>query len=390
MKLSYVRKSFFPTEHLSFENDDDIVHCIHCKSDITMAALLTHCYSCGRRSRKKPLSKKNFVCFACNYACRHTYRILAHVRTHTKEKPHPCTMCNYRSGTTTGLRSHLLSAHIVVAPCDEKKFRCTLCNFQTTNIQYVKHHVKNIHINNFEQKPRQFSCFHCTYITNCMKDMKLHNESVHLNPRGAMEQVDLFPGHPMMDDPLFDVSRLQMALDTGHCTSSMCNSESNLKNTETLPVEMNHQDVKNTIGNTNFSHLENRITQGVDSQDTQNSIDEANRPNYEWNSEDFKYPICELNSENTQESISELNSQNVQEPISELNFEVKTEDMIGEQDSDTTGISEISESSLEVTGKDPICKLEFDVIKKDSQSKLILEADTKSPFTPEEILLPYD
>lgn len=298
-----------------------------------MSAVVKHSFSCQRRSRKKPLKRRNYVCILCTYQCSKHYRLTDHFRVHTKEKPFACTMCNYQSSFSSGLREHKLSAHIVVAPNDEKKFRCAMCNFQTKSPGIIGYHMKAIHINNLQEEPRKFTCINCGHVTTSMEDMKIHNESVHLNLQTAddkMETQDIYLGHPMLDDPLFDSSRFQMAMDNAEMNFyepepyDSCPSVSNRENSGNILSSLNCQNAENALVAENGQNTGN-----AKSQVSQNSTNEWKGEDEYPIPEDIKYPICELNSESAKDPSSELNSEDIKYSICELNTE-SAQELAGE------------------------------------------------------------
>ena len=85
----------------------------------------------------------SFLLFKRNFAVRRGGQITKsshlerHKRTHSGEKPHRCTMCEFSSITISKLKVHMMRMHT-----GEKPFKCDQCNYNCASSGHLQRHMK--------------------------------------------------------------------------------------------------------------------------------------------------------------------------------------------------------------------------------------------------------
>ncbi|XP_037773047.1 zinc finger protein 79-like [Penaeus monodon] len=106
-----------------------------------------------RRHRKE----KTYSCEICNKAFYLKSHVVRHMRVHTKEKPYSCEICNkafsYRASQVSHMRLHT----------QEKPYSCEICNKHFSNISNQIQHMR-VHM-----KEKPYSC-------NLEKHMRVHTK----------------------------------------------------------------------------------------------------------------------------------------------------------------------------------------------------------------------
>ena len=62
---------------------------------------------------KKKKKGKTIQCTECDYTCSRAGHLEIHLRTHTGERPYPCTYCKHRSADKSNLKKHMYRRHSV-------------------------------------------------------------------------------------------------------------------------------------------------------------------------------------------------------------------------------------------------------------------------------------
>lgn len=99
---------------------------------------------------------KVFTCEFCNKIFKFRHSLVAHLRTHTKEKPFKCPHCDYASAIKANLNVHLRKH-------TGDKFHCKHCSFTCISTGHLKVHIERVHF-----KVKQ----HCSFCKSKYSDVK--------------------------------------------------------------------------------------------------------------------------------------------------------------------------------------------------------------------------
>uniref|UniRef100_F6VEX4 Zinc finger protein ZFAT n=1 Tax=Ornithorhynchus anatinus TaxID=9258 RepID=F6VEX4_ORNAN len=135
-----------------------------------------------KSSRLGPTQLKIFTCEYCNKVFKFKHSLQAHLRTHTKEKPHRCPHCSYASAIKANLNVHLRKH-------TGERFGCDACSFTCLSKGHLKVHVERVH-----QKIKQH-CRFCKKKYSDVKNLIKHVREAHdpEEPRvaGALDELRL-------------------------------------------------------------------------------------------------------------------------------------------------------------------------------------------------------
>ncbi|XP_038616561.1 zinc finger protein ZFAT [Tachyglossus aculeatus] len=135
-----------------------------------------------KSSRLGPTQLKIFTCEYCNKVFKFKHSLQAHLRTHTKEKPHRCPHCSYASAIKANLNVHLRKH-------TGERFSCDACAFTCLSKGHLKVHVERVH-----QKIKQH-CRFCKKKYSDVKNLIKHVREAHdpEEPRvaGALDELRL-------------------------------------------------------------------------------------------------------------------------------------------------------------------------------------------------------
>lgn len=109
---------------------------------------------------------KVFTCQFCNKIFKFRHSLVAHVRTHTKEKPFKCPHCDYASAIKANLNVHLRKH-------TGDKFSCKHCSFTCISSGHLKVHIERVHF-----KVKQH-CHFCKSKYSDVKNLLKHMEKHH-------------------------------------------------------------------------------------------------------------------------------------------------------------------------------------------------------------------
>uniref|UniRef100_A0A3Q2NTQ6 Zinc finger protein ZFAT n=1 Tax=Fundulus heteroclitus TaxID=8078 RepID=A0A3Q2NTQ6_FUNHE len=118
---------------------------------------------------------KIFACEFCNKIFKFRHSLVAHLRTHTREKPFQCPHCDYASAIKANLNVHLRKH-------TGEKFSCERCAFSCLSPGHLKVHVERVHL-----KMKQH-CSFCEKKYSDVKNLLKHMESRHnLNDSAVLQ-----------------------------------------------------------------------------------------------------------------------------------------------------------------------------------------------------------
>ncbi|KAM3614359.1 uncharacterized protein V6R79_013157 [Siganus canaliculatus] len=107
-----------------------------------------------------------FACQFCNKIFKFKHSLIAHLRTHTQEKPFQCPHCDYASAIKANLNVHLRKH-------TGETFSCPQCPFSCFSSGHLKVHIERVHL-----KVKQ----HCSFCEKKYSDVKTllkHVEKCH-------------------------------------------------------------------------------------------------------------------------------------------------------------------------------------------------------------------
>ena len=92
---------------------------------------------------------QNKQCPHCTYYSNHRGHLESHIRTHTGEKPYPCTECGQCFAQSSNRRRHMQKKHSTtnkeiasLKVCQSKLYQCPHCPYSTKNITNSNNHIR--------------------------------------------------------------------------------------------------------------------------------------------------------------------------------------------------------------------------------------------------------
>ncbi|XP_013420586.2 transcriptional repressor CTCF [Lingula anatina] len=142
---------------------------------------------------KKPGQQSTSVlmCNYCNYTSPKRYLLTRHMRSHSEERPHKCSICERGFKTIASLQNHI-NTHTGVRPhkckeCDAafttsgelvrhvryrhsfiKPHKCPECDYASVELSKLKRHIRS------HTGERPYQCPHCTYASPDTYKLKRH------------------------------------------------------------------------------------------------------------------------------------------------------------------------------------------------------------------------
>ncbi|XP_061572426.1 zinc finger protein ZFAT-like isoform X2 [Cololabis saira] len=113
-----------------------------------------------------PSQLKIFACEFCYKIFKFRHSLVAHLRTHTQEKPFQCPHCDYASAIKANLNVHLRKH-------TGEKFSCQHCSFNCLSPGHLKVHIERVHL---KMKQR---CSFCDKKYSDVKNLLKHMEKRH-------------------------------------------------------------------------------------------------------------------------------------------------------------------------------------------------------------------
>uniref|UniRef100_A0A8D3DA12 C2H2-type domain-containing protein n=1 Tax=Scophthalmus maximus TaxID=52904 RepID=A0A8D3DA12_SCOMX len=123
---------------------------------------------------------KIFTCEFCNKIFKFRHSLVAHLRTHTQEKPFQCPHCDYASAIKANLNVHLRKH-------TGEKFSCQHCPFNCLSPGHLKVHIERVHL-----KVKQ----HCSFCEKKYSDVK--NLLKHIEKRHNLKEPTVYQSYQQL------------------------------------------------------------------------------------------------------------------------------------------------------------------------------------------------
>ena len=116
----------------------------------------------GKIEQKPKVNKTTYACSICMQSFLKQYRLKAHMRKHTKEKPFTCTVCSKPFSQISHLSVHLRIHR------GEKPFSCLICKKLFLQGSHLKNHMRT------HSGDKPFSCSYCNKSFTQSFSLKAH------------------------------------------------------------------------------------------------------------------------------------------------------------------------------------------------------------------------
>uniref|UniRef100_A0A3B4F2M2 Zinc finger and AT-hook domain containing n=1 Tax=Pundamilia nyererei TaxID=303518 RepID=A0A3B4F2M2_9CICH len=134
----------------------------------------------GEESKGTNSHLKIFACEFCNKIFKFRHSLVAHLRTHTQEKPFQCLHCDYASAIKANLNVHLRKH-------TGEKFSCQHCPFTCLSPGHLKVHIERVHM-----KVKQ----HCGFCEKKYSDVK--NLLKHMEKRHNLKDPTVYQSYQQL------------------------------------------------------------------------------------------------------------------------------------------------------------------------------------------------
>uniref|UniRef100_A0A3Q4I0D0 Zinc finger and AT hook domain containing n=1 Tax=Neolamprologus brichardi TaxID=32507 RepID=A0A3Q4I0D0_NEOBR len=134
----------------------------------------------GEESKGTNSHLKIFACEFCNKIFKFRHSLVAHLRTHTQEKPFQCLHCDYASAIKANLNVHLRKH-------TGEKFSCQHCPFNCLSPGHLKVHIERVHM-----KVKQ----HCGFCEKKYSDVK--NLLKHMEKRHNLKDPTVYQSYQQL------------------------------------------------------------------------------------------------------------------------------------------------------------------------------------------------
>ena len=115
-----------------------------------------------------------FQCDQCPYLTLRESRYLAHMRTHTGDKPFRCDKCSYATSSQNSLGQHKLTRHKDTSAAGRSRiYQCDECDYMSLHLGAFERHTWT----HTGHKP--FKCKHCDYSAGSSSNLDRHLKAVH-------------------------------------------------------------------------------------------------------------------------------------------------------------------------------------------------------------------
>ncbi|XP_050361341.1 transcriptional repressor CTCF-like isoform X2 [Nymphalis io] len=142
-------------------------------------------------SKRKKCVRPHFTCNFCTYTSHRRYLLLRHMKSHSEERPHKCSICERGFKTIASLQNHVnmhngvkphvckyckspfttsgeLVRHVRYRHTHEKPHKCSECDYASVELSKLRRHVR------CHTGERPYQCPHCTYASQDTFKLKRH------------------------------------------------------------------------------------------------------------------------------------------------------------------------------------------------------------------------
>lgn len=143
-----------------------------------------------QKTRSKHV-RPHFVCNFCDYTSHRRYLLLRHMKSHSEDRPHKCSVCERGFKTMASLQNHVnmhngikphvckycnspfttsgeLVRHVRYRHTHEKPHKCSECDYASVELSKLRRHVR------CHTGERPYQCPHCTYASPDTFKLKRH------------------------------------------------------------------------------------------------------------------------------------------------------------------------------------------------------------------------
>ncbi|XP_068223344.1 uncharacterized protein [Palaemon carinicauda] len=148
--------------HVRGHTGEKIHQCTVCSK------IFTKLYALQRHKEEVHASGKHYVCAECSKEFSSQRQLQNHLDLHQSEKIHKCNQCDHACHTASGMRMHKLKIH----SNDQKKevYQCTVCKYNFKKHSGLKRHMQRKH------SAAQLKCDLCPKMYSCNEDLLQHKK----------------------------------------------------------------------------------------------------------------------------------------------------------------------------------------------------------------------